>query len=65
MTRRVITASPETPVSDIAARLDRYSIKRVPIVLGGKIVGVISRADLVKAVAAMPKTVNEAEVVWG
>jgi CBS domain-containing protein len=65
MTRRVITASPETPVSDITARLNRYSIKRVPIVLDGKIVGVVSRADLVKAVAAMPKTVNEAAVVWG
>jgi CBS domain-containing protein len=65
MTRRVITASPETPVSDIAARLDRYSIKRVPIVFDGKVVGVIGRADLVKAVAAMPKTVNEAAVVWG
>jgi CBS domain-containing protein len=65
MTSRVITASPETPVSDIAARLSRYAIKRVPIVKDGKVVGVVSRADLVKAVANTPKTIDEAALVWG
>jgi CBS domain-containing protein len=65
MTRQVVTAEPETPVSGIAARLDRYAIKRVPIVSGGKVVGIISRADLIKAVASIPNVVDEAAVVWG
>jgi CBS domain-containing protein len=65
MTSQVITASPETSVSDIAARLNRYAIKRVPIVKDGKVVGVVSRADLVKAVASTPKTIDESALVWG
>jgi CBS domain-containing protein len=60
MTHNVITASPDTPVSQIARLLERHSIKRVPIVSDRRVVGVVSRADLVKAVANIPSG-----VVWG
>jgi CBS domain-containing protein len=65
MTQKVITATPETPVSHIAAWLQRYSIKRVPVVKNGKVVGIVSRADLLKAVANVPSRADEAAVVWG
>jgi CBS domain-containing protein len=52
MTRGVISAEPDTPVADIATLLERHRIKRVPIVDGGKIVGVVSRANLIQALAA-------------
>jgi CBS domain-containing protein len=51
MTRRVITAAPETPVGEIAAALERNRIKRIPIVANGKVVGIVCRSDLLKLVA--------------
>jgi CBS domain-containing protein len=52
MTRGVISAEPDTPVADIATILERHRIKRVPIVQNGKIVGIVSRANLIQALAA-------------
>lgn len=51
MSSRVITAKPDTPLHEIAALLERNSIKRVPIVEDGQLVGIVSRANLVQAVA--------------
>ena len=55
MTRHVITASPETPLHEIAALLEKNSIKRVPIVKNGQLVGIVSRANLIQAVASARK----------
>jgi CBS domain-containing protein len=57
MTRDVITASSDTPVTDIAATLEKNRIKRVPIVDGEKLVGIISRANLIQALAGMHKAI--------
>jgi CBS domain-containing protein len=51
MTRDVITVSPDTPLRDIATLLEKNAIKRVPIVENGQLVGLVSRANLVQAVA--------------
>jgi CBS domain-containing protein len=53
MTREVITARPETPVSEIAALLEKNGIKRVPIVDSGKLVGIVSRANLLQGLASL------------
>jgi CBS domain-containing protein len=58
MTKNVITASPEKPLDEIAILLERNSIKRVPIVRGGQLVGIVSRANIVQAFAAMPKRLD-------
>jgi CBS domain-containing protein len=60
MTHPVITATPETPLSDIATLLERNRIKRVPIVANGKLVGVVSRANLVQALASVKPVMAEA-----
>jgi len=52
MTRDVITADPDTPLNEIAATLEEHGIKRVPIVHNGELVGIISRANLVQALAS-------------
>ena len=52
MTRRVIIASPDTPLHEIAGLLENNSIKRVPIVKDGQVVGIVSRANLVQAMAS-------------
>jgi CBS domain-containing protein len=54
MTRSVITATPDTPLGDIATLLERNRIKRVPIVQNGKVVGIVSRANLLQALATLP-----------
>ena len=52
MTREVISAGPDTPIGDIAALLEKNGIKRVPIVKDGKIVGIVSRANLIQSLAS-------------
>jgi CBS-domain-containing membrane protein len=54
MTRKVITASPDSSLNDIAALLENNSIKRVPIVENGKLVGIVSRANLIQALTSAP-----------
>ena len=55
MSHRVITASPETPVREIARLLEKNRIKRVPIVENDELVGIVSRANLIQAVASAPR----------
>jgi CBS domain-containing protein len=52
MTREVVTADETTDLADIATLLETKRIKRVPIVGDGKLVGIVSRANLVRALAA-------------
>ncbi len=51
MSHDVIIVSEETPVNEIAALLTERKIKRVPVVEDAKLVGIVSRADIVHAVA--------------
>ncbi len=51
MSRQLITVCEDTPVGDIAALLSERKVKRVPVVRIGKVVGIVSRADIVQAVA--------------
>jgi len=53
MTRDVVTARPDTSLDQIATMLEKHRVKRVPIVSGGKIVGIVSRANLVQALASL------------
>jgi CBS-domain-containing membrane protein len=54
MTRNVITASPDATISEIAASLESNSIKRIPIVEDGRIIGIVSRANLIQVIASAP-----------
>ncbi|MDQ7820382.1 MAG: CBS domain-containing protein [Armatimonadota bacterium] len=48
MTHHVITATEDTPVREIAARMMRHQINRVPIVRGRRVVGIVTRADILR-----------------
>jgi CBS domain-containing protein len=52
MTREVVTVGPDTPVSEVAALLEARRVKRVPVLAAGKVVGMVSRSDIVRALAA-------------
>lgn len=51
MTANVSTVMETTPISEIADLLERKRIKRVPVLRGGRVVGIVSRANLVRALA--------------
>lgn len=51
MSRHLFVVDEDTPVSEIAALLSERRIKRVPVVQEGRVVGIVSRADIVQAVA--------------
>jgi len=55
MTRHVITVNADTPLSEVACLLDKHRIKRVPVVDKGKIIGIVSRANLVQALINPPQ----------
>jgi CBS domain-containing protein len=64
MTTKAVTARPDTPLGDIASMLERRRIKRVPIVENGKVVGIVSRANLLQAFAStvsVPTTINSSD----
>jgi CBS domain-containing protein len=52
MSRDVVTVTEDTDLADVAAALEAKRIKRVPVVRGDKVVGIISRANIVRAVGA-------------
>jgi CBS domain-containing protein len=54
MTCEVITAAPDTPLNDVAVLLESKRIKRVPILEKGQLIGIVSRANIIQAVAATP-----------
>jgi CBS-domain-containing membrane protein len=58
MSRHVITAAPDTPVRDIAEILEKSAVKRLPIMENGQLVGIVSRANLVQAVASSRTGLN-------
>lgn len=52
MTGDVVTVADDTPVAEIARLLEERRIKRVPVVRQGRVVGIVSRADLLRALAS-------------
>jgi CBS domain-containing protein len=52
MTRDVVTVTEDTDLGEVAALLEAKRIKRVPVTRDGKIVGIISRANLVRALGS-------------
>ncbi len=54
MTRNITTISPQTEVAQIAKLLARKRLKRVPVVEGGRLVGMVSRSDLLQGLITAP-----------
>ncbi|MBV9252547.1 MAG: CBS domain-containing protein [Acetobacteraceae bacterium] len=54
MTQEVVSVSEATPVAEIARLLESRHIKRVPVVRDNQLVGIVSRANLLRALASRP-----------
>jgi CBS domain-containing protein len=53
MTSDVHTVSEDAPLEKIVHAMERYRIKRLPVVRGRKVVGIVTRQNLVRAVAGL------------
>jgi CBS domain-containing protein len=67
MTTQVLCIGPEAPVAAAAVMLDERRIRRLPVVADGRLVGIVSRGDLVRALArtapSPPASLPDAEIV--
>lgn len=48
MTRDVLTVTPETPLEEVADILERERFVRVPVAERGKLIGIVSRSDVLR-----------------
>jgi CBS domain-containing protein len=53
MTREPVTVKESTPLHEVAHLMEHRNIKRLPVVRAGKLVGIISRANLLRALASL------------
>ncbi|MFG1398141.1 CBS domain-containing protein [Roseixanthobacter pseudopolyaromaticivorans] len=61
MTCDVLTTTKDAPLSEIVETMTRARVKRLPVVENGKLVGIISRSDLLRALAAALPTASVVE----
>ena len=49
MTRNVLTVTEDTPLQEIVGLMERKQVKRLPVVRGHAVVGIVTRQDLLHA----------------
>ncbi len=59
MSENVISVSEDAPLNEIAALLERNRIKRVPVVRDGRLVGIVSRGNLIQVLASAAVTAKK------
>lgn len=57
MTEPAITITEDAPLDEIVHLMETRRIKRLPVVRDGKVVGIVSRADLLHALASAAKSI--------
>jgi CBS-domain-containing membrane protein len=55
MTRDPITVAENAPLDEVVRMMESYKIKRLPVTRRGKVVGIVSRADLMMALASISR----------
>jgi CBS domain-containing protein len=53
MTRELIFVSPEAPLSEVVSLMETRHVKRLPVLEQGRLVGIVSRADLLRALSRL------------
>jgi len=59
MTRDPLTVSEDTPLQDIVTTMEENGVKRLPVMNGDKSVGIVSRANLLQAVASLARDIPD------
>jgi CBS domain-containing protein len=53
MTREPITVTEDTPLDEAVGLMERHRIKRLPVVRDGKLVGIVTRANIMHALVSL------------
>jgi CBS domain-containing protein len=61
MTRAPLTVKETTPLHEVASLMERRRVKRLPVVRAGKLVGIISRANLLRALASLNRELPKSQ----
>jgi CBS domain-containing protein len=56
MTAQVISVPEDAPLEDVVAAMEKHRIKRVPVAREGRVIGVLSRSDLLRALLPRART---------
>jgi CBS domain-containing protein len=59
MTRLPLTVTEDTALADIADLMEKNNIKRLPVIRGEVLVGIVSRANLLQAVASLARYIPD------
>jgi CBS domain-containing protein len=59
MTKSPLTITEDTALAEIVALMEKNNVKRLPVVRGDKVVGIVSRANLLQAVASLAREVPD------
>lgn len=59
MTQEPVTVTEDTPIEEIVQRMESNNVKRLPVMRDDKIVGIVSRANLLQAVASLARQVPD------
>lgn len=60
MTPNPYTITTETPLEEVVRLMERHRVKRLPVMKDGKLVGIVSRANLLHALASVAREVKAA-----
>ena len=55
MTHDVVTVSAGIPIEEVVALMEQRHVKRVPVLHDGEVIGIVSRADLLRAFLGAPR----------
>jgi len=58
MTTDIHTITEDAPLDDVVALMEKHRIKRLPVMRGGELVGILSRANLLHALADFGSSQN-------
>ncbi len=57
MTRDPVSVTADTPLDEVVRIMERRRIKRLPVMSGGKLTGIVSRANLMHALASLGSSI--------
>ena len=58
MTRDPVTVSEETSLQDLVAAMEAHHVKRLPVMREGRLVGIVTRANLLRAISTLARDVT-------
>jgi CBS domain-containing protein len=62
MTSDPVTVTEDTPLYEVVHLMEKRRIKRIPVLRGQQIVGIVSRADLLRALASTAREIAPSEI---